>query len=147
MRKHLIVLGTIFGVALVQATAYAGGLVTPTEVTITFTQISLVKAKDGKQLLLMNGSFPHTFKRSDADFSGSAFAGYSAPGGRYSGVNICYHSDRQVKIDGEIYNGSGGSIRPAPVLEPLPMSSRLRHPLQVQRPWTAIRLVRITSAH
>jgi hypothetical protein len=81
------------------------GFVTPTEMTITFTDLRLVKA-DNSQLTLMSGTFPHTFKKSDAAFASVPLTDITAPAGRFIGVQVCYNTDRTVKINGEKYEGT-----------------------------------------
>ncbi len=92
------------------AGAAGTGFVTPSEMTITFTELRLITA-DNKNLTLMSGTFPHTFKRTDTDFAAVSLAAITAPEGRFVGVQICYNTDRSVKLNGDTYHGaSGGTL-------------------------------------
>ncbi len=85
------------------------GFVTPSEMTITFTRLSLIKS-DNKQVTLLSGSYPTTFKKSDAGFASVSLSSITAPAGRYAGVQVCYDTARTVKLNGDVYAGSSGGV-------------------------------------
>ncbi len=108
--KKLISLLPVLALAFsAQAFANATGFVTPSEMTITFTRLSLIKS-DNKQLTLLSGTYPTTFKKSTAGFSSVSLSSVIAPAGRFVGVQVCYNTARTVKVSGDVYEGTSGSI-------------------------------------
>lgn len=85
------------------------GFVTPSEMTITFTELRLITAENNN-LTLLSGTFPHTFKKTDTDFAAVSLAAITAPEGRFIGVQVCYNTDRSVKLNGDIYHGATGTF-------------------------------------
>jgi hypothetical protein len=80
------------------------GFVTPSEMTITFTSLRIIRT-DNSQLTLMDGTFPHTFRKSDTDFASVPLTGITAPAGRFVGVQVCYNTARSIKLNGDTYRG------------------------------------------
>lgn len=100
------ILTLILSMFLFSSFAVAGGtgFVTPTEMTITFTSLRLVKS-DNSNITLLEGEFPHTFKKTDTDFSAVSLSKITAPAGRFIGASFCYNTNRTVKLNGDKYYG------------------------------------------
>jgi hypothetical protein len=94
----------VFVLTSTPANANTSGFVTPAELTITFTQLSVIRS-DNSQLTLLSGTYPTIFKRSDNDFAAVSLSTITAPEGRFIGVQICYNTDRSVKLSGNEYRG------------------------------------------
>src|SRR5579859_7353924 len=107
MMKTTLILAAFF---LIPGSSFAftSGFVTPAELTITFTSASLITA-DNKNITMLSGSYPTTFHKTDADFSAISLGGITAPEGRFIGVQVCYNTDRSVKLNGDFYHGTTGS--------------------------------------
>ncbi|MBL7716450.1 MAG: hypothetical protein JNL01_13375 [Bdellovibrionales bacterium] len=109
MKSHSLVL--LAGLAIstnAWAVGATTGYVTPSEMTITFTELRLIKS-DNKQLTLLSGTFPHTFKKSDSGFASVSLSSIIAPAGRFVGVQVCYNTERTVKLSGDKYHGTNGA--------------------------------------
>lgn len=99
-------LGNLGVLALVSQGGWAGGLVTPSEMSITFTGVEMIRS-DGKSTIpIWAGSKEVTFKRADADFSTTSLGTANIPEGRYLGVKLLMGQSRSVKLDGNRFRGS-----------------------------------------
>src|SRR6185436_16079511 len=101
---RIILLALLFSAP---ALANISGFVTPTEMTITFTSAQLIKS-DNTNITLLSGSYPTTFTKGAADFASISLASITAPEGRFIGVQICYNTDRSVKLNNDKYYGIAG---------------------------------------
>lgn|GEM_PF-4261324 len=51
------------------------------------------------QVTLIDGEFPHTFKKTDSDFAAVSLSKITVPLGRFICVSICYNTDRSIKLN------------------------------------------------
>lgn len=112
--------GTLISVALlapqatwadcVSGSHSATGFATPTSMTMTFTQVRLVKT-DNTSLTLFSGTTDQTFNRADSNFSALTNSGSTilVPEGRYAEAQICYNTSRSVVLNNVTYQGANGT--------------------------------------
>lgn len=119
MKKTLIVaIAAISLSLLVDQSSHAAlgsggpsGMVTPSTMSITVTNISLIRP-DGSYIAALSGSYKVTFNRTDADFAKVSLASANVPQGRFVGVYLEMEQKRDVLLNGNTYYGStdGGFV-------------------------------------
>lgn len=91
------------------ARAQNPGPVTPSEVTVHVTSVSL-QGVDQSFFGLVNQPFDFTFRRRDPDFAGVPLKDAEVQTGRYAAISLCFKNRQEVLFDGTRYDGRDGAL-------------------------------------